>query len=41
VLHAVLPQELPIESLLVSVELLVRCHIRQSPDSWVHMKRFW
>ena len=41
VLHAVLPQELQIESLLVGVELLVRCHIRQFPDSWVHMKRFW
>jgi hypothetical protein len=35
VLHAVLPQELQIESLLVGVELLVWCHISQILDSWV------
>jgi hypothetical protein len=35
VLHAVLPQELQVQSLLVGVELLVWCHIRQFPDSWV------
>ena len=28
-------EELQIESLLVGVELLVRCHIRQLSDSWV------
>ena len=35
VLHAVRPQDLQIQSLLVGVELLVRCHIRQLSDSWV------
>lgn len=35
VLHAVLLQELQIESFLVGIEVLVCCHIRQIPDLWV------
>ncbi len=35
VLHAVRAQELQVQPLLVGVELLVWCHIRQLSDSWV------